>query len=74
MSKPIAVVVDGSNHLRLQQQYAKLPQEGVVVAVEQRTTRAGRSVLLRPEQVEELRDALTAWLSALPGTKGGDAA
>ncbi|QNE18099.1 hypothetical protein F1D05_09625 [Kribbella qitaiheensis] len=62
MTKPIVVIVQAAEQIRVQQQYANLPQHGLVVAVEQRTTGAGRSILLDPDQIAELRNALSAWL------------
>jgi hypothetical protein len=56
--------VDGTVALRLAQQYRKDPTGGVVVSVQQRTTLAGKSILLTPSQVQQLRDDLTAWLEA----------
>lgn len=62
MTKPLVVIVRGAEQIRVQQQYAKLPHHGLVVVVAQRTTGAGRGILLEPDQVAELRDALSAWL------------
>lgn len=64
MSRDVARIVDGAQQLRVTQQYRTQPAYGVVVTVEQRTTGGGRSVLLAPDRVRELRDALTAWLDA----------
>lgn len=74
MEVPMPEVVkiqNGAEQVRVTQQYANRPLDGVVVAVEQRTTGAGRSVLLSPLGVRELRDALTGWLESLPGAGRG---
>lgn len=63
MRRPVHVATVGTDELTVAQQYAKLPQHGLVVSVQQRTTRAGRGVLLTPDQVRQLRDDLSAWLS-----------
>ena len=65
MSRPVHVTTVGVEELSISQQYAKLPQHGLVITVQQRTTRAGRTVLLTPEQVKQLRDDLDGWLSRL---------
>lgn len=56
--------VDGVIALRLVQQYRKDPTAGVVLSVQQRSTLGGKSILLTPSQVQQLRDDLTAWLDA----------
>lgn len=66
MRRPVHETIIGAEALRVIQQYAKSPAGGLVVAVEQRTTLAGRSVLLTPDQVRRLRDDLSAWLELLP--------
>lgn len=52
------ILVDGSDRLRVSEQYAGRPEDGIVFHIEQRTTLAGRAVLLTPAQVTELRDWL----------------
>ena len=52
----------GADRLRIAQQYAGLPQHGLVFHVEQRTTLAGRGVLLTPQQVAEVHAWLGEWL------------
>lgn len=65
MARNIHETIGGTIALRLVQQYAKDPLGGLVVKVEQRTTLAGKSILLTPDQVRQLRDALSAWLEGL---------
>jgi hypothetical protein len=65
MARYIHEAVDGANALRLGNQYAKNPAAGLLVKVEQRTTLAGKAILLTPDQVRQLRDDLTEWLDAL---------
>jgi hypothetical protein len=50
--------VDGTDCLHVAEQYAGRPGDGIVFSVRQRTTGAGRAVLLRPIEVMELY----AWL------------
>jgi hypothetical protein len=59
-----AVWVDGHDRLRLAQQYQGMPQHGLNFRVEQRTTLAGRAVLLTPAQVAEVHAWLGEWLAA----------
>lgn len=54
-----AAWTDGADRLCLSEQYAGRPQDGIVFHVEQRTTGAGRAVLLSPARVREV----IAWLS-----------
>lgn len=49
-----ATWVDGHDRLRVSEQYAGRPGEGINFYVEQRTTLAGRPVLLTLPQVAEL--------------------
>lgn len=49
---------DGADRLRVSEQYAGRPQDGINFHVEQRTTLAGRAVILTPEQVTELHEWL----------------
>lgn len=60
--------VDGADRLHVAEQYAGWPRDGLVVRVEQRTTLAGRAVLLTPAQVTELHAWLGRWLSAIPAS------
>ena len=53
-----AAWVDGHDRLRVSEQYAGRPQDGIVFHVEQRTTLTGRAVLLTPDQVTELHQWL----------------
>jgi hypothetical protein len=63
---PKAIWVDGHDRLRVGQQYPGRPQDGLIVRIEQRTTLAGRAVLLTPAQVTELHAWLSEWLSTMP--------
>lgn len=58
--------VDNADRLRVSEQYAGRPQDGIVFYVEQRTTLAGRAVLLKRDDVREVRDFLTSLLDAMP--------
>ena len=73
-ARPAADWIVGAERLHVAQQYAGLPRYGLVVAVQQRTTGAGRSVLLTPAQVAELHAWLGAWLTTTraAGCTGGD--
>jgi hypothetical protein len=62
--RPEEAWVDGHDRLRIAQQYAHLPRYGLVFYVEQRTTLAGRAVLLKPEQIEDVHRWLGEWLAA----------
>jgi hypothetical protein len=62
--RPEAAWQDGAGRLRIAQQYAGRPQDGLVFHVEQRTTRAGRAVLLNPAQVAGVHGWLGEWLEA----------
>jgi hypothetical protein len=53
---------DGAYQLRIAQQHAGIPEHGLVFRVEQRTTLAGRAVLLTPQQVAEVHAWLGEWL------------
>lgn len=64
-------VHDGTDRLRLAQQYRGLPQHGLVFRVEQRTTLAGRAVLLTPERVAEVYAWLGQWLATHQPEKPG---
>ena len=57
-------VHDGTDRLRVAQQYKGIPRYGLVFRVEQRTTLAGRAVLLTPEQVRSVHTWLGEWLAA----------
>jgi hypothetical protein len=61
------VWVDGHDRIRISEQYAGRPADGVVFIVEQRTTLAGRSVLLSLDDVREIRDFLSSLISASAG-------
>jgi hypothetical protein len=63
-ARPEEAWVAGHDRLRIAQQYAGLPQHGLVFHVEQRTTGAGRAVLLTPEQVAGVHAWLGDWLAA----------
>lgn len=52
--------------VRAAQQYAGLPQHGLVLGVYQRTTDAGYSILVKPCCVDDLRDLLDTLLAAEP--------
>lgn len=54
--------VDGVEELRIAEQYAGRPQDGLVFTVRQRTTGAGRTVLLTPKRVREVEQWLATWL------------
>jgi len=56
---------DPTDRLRVAQQYKGSPHEGLVFRVEQRTTLAGRAVLLTPDQVESVHRWLGEWLAGL---------
>lgn len=62
--------LDGTDRLRLAEMYAGRPERGLVVRVEQRTTGAGRALLLTPEAVAELRDWLSEWLDSIGELRG----
>jgi hypothetical protein len=55
---------DPTDRLRIAQQYKDLPRHGLVFRVEQRTTQAGRAVLLTPEQIASVHKWLGAWLES----------
>jgi hypothetical protein len=57
---------DNADRLRISEQYAGRPQDGIVFHVEQRTTMAGRAVMLGRDDVREVRDFLTSVLDAMP--------
>ena len=61
----------GAERLRIAQQYAGMPQHGLVFHVEQRTTGAGRAVLLTPQQVAEVHAWLGEWLAAIEALRRG---
>ncbi len=56
--------VDPTDRLRIAQQYNGIPREGLVFHVEQRTTLAGRAVLLKPDQIRSVHKWLGEWLAA----------
>lgn len=60
--RPEAIWVRDTEQLRVAQQYAGRPQDGLIVQVTQRTTRAGRSILLPPHEVAALHTWLGMWL------------
>jgi hypothetical protein len=53
-----AAWADGHDRLRVSEQYAGRPADGIVFYIEQRTTLTGRSVLLTPQQVTEVHQWL----------------
>lgn len=61
--RPEAAWEDGADRLRISQQYAGMPQHGLVFRAEQRTTLAGRAVLLMPAQVREVHAWLGDWIT-----------
>jgi hypothetical protein len=65
MARYVHETTEGATALRMGNQYAKNPAAGLLVKIEQRTTLAGKAILLTPDQVQQLRDDLTAWLEAL---------
>lgn len=64
--RPEAAWTDNQDRLRIAQQYAGRPQDGLVFHAEQRTTLAGRAVLLSPAQVAEVHKWLGEWLETVP--------
>jgi hypothetical protein len=62
---------DRTDRLCITQQYKDLPRHGLVFRVEQRTTLAGRAVLLSPDQVASVHRWLGEWLEASGGGTGG---
>jgi len=54
--------------VRAAQQYAGLPQHGLVLGVYQRTTDAGYSILVKPCCIADLRDLLDKLLAAHPAS------
>ena len=61
--RPEQAWTNHAERLRVAQQYAGMPQHGLVFYVEQRTTLAGRAVLLTPQQVAEVHAWLGEWLA-----------
>jgi hypothetical protein len=51
------------DELHLAEQWAGMPDGGLIISTRQRTTKSGHSVLLKPGTVRELRDALDEWLA-----------
>ena len=68
--RPDAAWEVGADRLRITQQYAHLPKHGLSFTVEQRTTLAGRSVLLPPDAVAAVHAWLGEWLRREGGTDG----
>lgn len=62
-ARPEQAWVNGADQFRIAQQYKDMPQHGLVFRVEQRTTGAGRAVLLTPQQVAEVHTWLGEWLA-----------
>jgi len=61
---------DPTDRLRVAQQYKGRPRDGLVFRVEQRTTLAGRAVLLTPDQVESVHRWLGEWLAGADVSDG----
>lgn len=68
--RPEASWVRGAERLRVAQQYADRPADGLVIEVAQRTTGAGRSILLPPAEVAALRTWLDIWLKGVTSDGG----